>query len=223
MCPACLGRNEDAEFVGREHSSGWWIQLPSLFFFFFYCKAHLEKCMQAHWFGWAGPVFPYQQKWGNILGKQGANRAVHVSDDRLCMPTGHHHLSLSHWDAFSFFPTVLPWPYSSSHYFQWDSSQSARAKAQFGANLGTKNRKWSQKSKPLPFRFHCQGQIAASMSLQMTAVTDLSPTAWAMSSVCTPILCSRRHCVAYDQFTYISSNPCKGSGDSSGGPIFMMS
>lgn len=55
----------------------------------------MEKHIEAWWFGWASLIFPYQQKWNNTLGKRGDNRAVRFADDRLCVPSGHHHLSHS--------------------------------------------------------------------------------------------------------------------------------
>lgn len=90
LCPAILGREEDADFLGR--SQFLWLvnSLPLI-----HCRACMEKHIQAWWFGWASLIFPYQQKWNNTLGKWGDNAAVHFADDRLCVPSGHHHLSLS--------------------------------------------------------------------------------------------------------------------------------
>lgn len=90
LCPAILGRKEDADFLGR--SQFLWLvnSLPLIC-----CRAHMEKHIQAWWFGWASLIFPYQQKWNNTLGKRGDNTAVRFADDRLCVPSGHHHLSHS--------------------------------------------------------------------------------------------------------------------------------
>lgn len=127
LCPAILGRKEDADFLGR--SQFLWLvnSLPLIC-----CRAHMEKHIQAWRFGWASLIFPYQQKWKNTLGKRGDNTAVHFADDRLCLPSGHHHLSLSPipvgWIFFLSYRVI----FTATNTFQWDSSQSTGANAQFG-------------------------------------------------------------------------------------------
>lgn len=98
-----LGRKEDADFLGR--SQFLWLvnSLPLIF-----CRAHMEKHIQVWWFGWASLIFPHQQKWNNMLGKWGDNTAVHFADDRLCVPSGHHHLSHS--------PIPVRWIFFLSHW-----------------------------------------------------------------------------------------------------------
>lgn len=149
----------------------------------------MEKHMQACWFGWAGPIFPYKENevicWESKVITQ---LYILLMTGSSCLrDTTTSHTFLSHWDGFSGFDNVFPWLYCNRRYFQWDSSQSAGAKAQFEANLGSKNRKWGQKSKPLPLYFCCQGWPAAAMSPQAVSPEDSGQTSFEQYSLC-PLL-----------------------------------
>ena len=112
-CPASLGGKEDADSVGG-YQFIWLVNEAASSLSFIHWRAHTEKLAQSCWFSWVGLIFPYQQKWNNMLGKQRNNTAVHFSDERLCMPSGHHHLLhcpiLVGWIFFLLYqapPTVL--------------------------------------------------------------------------------------------------------------------
>lgn len=226
MYPASLGRKEDADFVGRCQFI-WLVKEAASLLSLIHCRVHMEKHTQACWFGWAGLIFPYQQKWNNTLGKWGDNTAVHFSDERLCMPSRHYHLSHSPIPAGERFflsyrvpLTILP--------TDTISSQIPPSLQELGHSLELT---WAARIKnearlsENPSHFLCLS--ATGTRLQQLWALCFSgrwqsetppPTAQPMSSPCTPALWRRWHCVACDQFAYVPSYPCKSFGSSSSNP-----
>lgn len=152
----------------------------------------MEKHIQAWWFGWASLIFPHQQKWNNTLGKWSDNTAVHFADDRLCVPSGHHHLSHSpipvEWIFFLSCRVIL----TPTNFISSDISPNPQ---ELGHSLEKLKKRPGLFSKSKSLSFH-------SRLLQLHALS--------LSSPCTLNLCSRLHYIFWDEFTDVSNYPCKG-------------
>lgn len=133
------------------------------------------------------------------------------------------HTFLSHWDRYSGFDHVFPWLYSNRLYFQWDSSQSAGVKAQSEANMGSKNRKWGQKSKPLPLYFCCQGWPAAATSPQTVSPEDSGQTSFEELSLCPLLALQLIEAVAIVLPIFSSLAPHPALGDSFSASVLILS